>query len=157
MPEINIFSKTQSAGEHFLSFSIDGKRYIATPKKNEQDSWVDEFEELLKFSKKYKLNPYATPLKSDPIKADKYKKRRMFDRVKYSWNDDESLKEGTRKGLKHYIDVTPKENIDKHILDKYSPETEQMKLKLSSIIDKLVSKNLSETAERLSVVAKKIN
>jgi hypothetical protein len=156
MSEINILSKTQSSGEHFLSFSIDGKKYIATPKKNEQDSWLNEFEELLKFSKKYKLNPYATPLKNDPIKADKYKKRRMFDRIKYSWNDDESLKEGTRKGLKHYIDIIPKENIDKYLIEKYSPETKQMKLKLSNIIDKLLLKNLSETAKRLFIVAKKI-
>jgi hypothetical protein len=55
----------------------------------------------------------------------------MFDRVKYSWNDDESLKEGTRKGLNYYIDVVRKEKLDEHLVEKYSPEVEQMKLKLS--------------------------
>lgn len=134
MPEIVIYSRTSDAGEHFLNFSIDGKKYVATHKKGkpgEPKAWLDEFEALLKFSKKYGLNPYATPLKSDPTKADKYKKRRMFDRVKYSWNDDESLKEGPRKGLKHFIDVVPKEKLTEHIVEKHSPEVEQMVLKLA--------------------------
>lgn len=134
MPEIVIYSRTSDAGEHFLNFSIDGKKYVATHKKDkpgEPKAWLDEFEALLRFSKKYGLNPYATPLKSDPTKADKYKKRRMFDRVKYSWNDDESLKEGPRKGLKHFIDVVPKEKLDEHIVEKHSPEVEQMALKLA--------------------------
>lgn len=134
MPEIVIYSRTSDAGEHFLNFSIDGKKYVASHKKGkpgEPKAWLDEFEALLRFSKKYGLNPYATPLKSDPTKADKYKKRRMFDRVKYSWNDDESLKEGPRKGLKHFIDVIPKEKLGEHIVEKHSPEVEQMELKLA--------------------------
>lgn len=157
MPKIVILSESNYGGAKFLNFSMDGKYYVVLPKLGEDQSWLDEFKKLLLFSSKYNLNPFATPLKSDPDKSQKYKNMRMFDRIKYSWNDDTSIKSGKRKGLRNFVDVVPKEEL-KNFMHKRQPiDSEQMKLKLSNIVNKLVSKNLSETAERLAVIIKEIN
>jgi hypothetical protein len=157
MPKIVILSESNYGGAKFLNFSMDGKYYVVLPKLGEDQSWLDEFKKLLQFSNKYGLNPFATPLKSDAKKADKYKNMRMYDRIKYSWNDDTSIKAGKRKGLRNFVDVVPKEKLKEFMDKRQSIDSEQMKLKLSNIVNKLASKNLSETAERLSVIIEKIN
>lgn len=139
MAKISILSETNYGGAKFLDFAMDGKKYVALPKKNTDQSWLKEFKDLLEFSSKYNLNPFATPLKNDPNRADKYKKMRMFDRIKYSWNNDTSIKAGPRKGLRHYIDVTPKENLDKFLEKREHPEAEQLKMKLANVINKFQS------------------
>jgi hypothetical protein len=136
MSKINILSETSYGGAKFLDFSMDGKEYVAIPKKGKEQSWLKEFKDLLEFSSKYNLNPFATPLKKDPLKVDKYKKMRMYDRIRYSWNDDTSIKAGPRKGLRHYIDVTLKEDLDKFLEEREHPEAEQLKLKLSNVLNR---------------------
>lgn len=128
MSKIQINLIKEDSGFKELYFTIDGKKFVAIPKKGEQSSWIDEFKKLLDMSSKHNLNPYATPLKSDPIKADGYKRIRMFERVRYSWNDDSSPKEGARRGLKDFIMVVPIEKKDNAILEEYTPKTEQMNL-----------------------------
>ena len=156
MPKIQIHSERSYGGARFLDFTIDGKPYVAVPKMGSEQSWLDEFKKLLGFSAKYNLNPFATPIKADPVKSDKYKNMRSYDRLKYSWNTDNTIKGQPHSGLKDYIDVVPKDKINTYLEQRRPPEAVQTKMVLSNLIDVLIRKGLPKTAERLKKIAPKL-
>jgi hypothetical protein len=133
MASIQIRSERNYGGAKFLDFTMDGKEYVAVPKINADQSWLDEFKSLLGFSGKYNLNPFATPIKMDPAKSQKYKNMRSYDRVRYSWNKDDTIKAKPHPGLKDYIDVVPKAGLDQYLKERVVPEAIQTKMVLASI------------------------
>lgn len=133
MSKVQIRSERNYGGARFLDFAMDGKEYVAVPKIEADQHWLDEFKALLQFSNKYNLNPFATPIKADPVKSEKYKGRRSYDRVRYSWNKDDTIKGKPHPGLKDYLDVVPKARLDQYLQDRVAPEVIQTKMVLASI------------------------
>ena len=155
--QIQIHSESNYGGARFIDFSMDGKRYAALPKRGEEQSWLDEFKKLILLCSKFNLNPFATPLKSTPEVADGYKRMRMISRVKYSWNDDPTPKDGARSGLNKHIYVIAKDKLKDFLgSEEYAGEGEQLKMKLSCIINKLQDEGMSDTAHRVSAISKKL-
>jgi hypothetical protein len=149
MPKIQIHSERNYGGAKFLDFTMDGKPYVAVPKMGSDQGWLIEFKKLLEFSAKYNLNPFATPIKADPVKSEKYKGMRSYDRVRYSWNKDDTIQGKAHPGLKDYMDVVPKDKIDTYLEQRRPPEAVQTKMVLSNLVEILQKKGLPKTAERL--------
>jgi hypothetical protein len=149
MPKIQVLSERNDFGAKSLDFSMDGKRYVALPKIDADQSWLNEFKDLLNLSSKYNLNPFATPVKYDPDKSEKYKGRRSYDEIKYSWNVDDTIQGTPRQGLKKYIDVVPKDKLNEYF-EQRTPGAVQTKMVLSKVAEKLKDKGLREAAERVS-------
>ena len=81
---------------------------------------------------------------------------RSYDRVRYSWNKDDTVQGKAHPGLKDYVDVVPKDKIDIYLEQRRPPEAVQTKMVLSGLVEKLRSKGLPEAAQRLQVVCSKI-
>jgi hypothetical protein len=133
MAKIQVLSERNYGGAKFLDFTMDGKPYVALSKVEADQKWIDEFKALLQFSSKYNLNPFATPIKADPTKSEKYKDRRSYDRVRYSWNKDDTIKGTPHPGLKDYIDVVPKDKLEEYLKDRVEPEAVQTKMVLACV------------------------
>jgi len=88
MPKVSILAVYEDAGYKSIRFTIDGKPYRATPKKDSDKARMDEMEQLLKTCQKFSISPFTTPLKNN----DKL--------TPIGWHD----KEGN-KGLKNFVDV----------------------------------------------------
>jgi len=155
MSKIQILSERSEAGAKSINFLMDGKAYVALPKPEADQSWITEFKNLLSLSAKYNLNPFATPVKADPNKSEKYKGRRSYDKVKYSWNTDDTIKGAPRKGLKEYIDVVPKDKLNEYF-EQRSPESVQTKMVLSQVSDILKDKGLEKIADKVDKIKDKL-
>ena len=139
MSTVQIHSKKDYSGAKSIDFSLSGKMYVATPKSGADQSWIDEFEKLLKYASANKINPFSTV--SNP--------------KMYGWH-----KSSTKGGLSSYVDTTAKNTFNKHF---DAPEAEQMEMALPGakealtyLADGIQNKGLLDTATRLRQAAAKL-